>query len=55
MMVTSSSFSIHTFLNVASAATSIISTINVLHVCMYLYVMDMYIYGFMCILKLDLC
>ena len=54
-MVTSSSFSIHTFLNVASTATGIISTINVLHVCIYLYVMDMYIYGFMCILKLDLC
>ena len=52
MMITSSSFSIHTFLNIASAATGIISTINVLHVCIYLYVMHMYIYGFICI---DLC
>ena len=58
MITTSSSLSIHTFLNIATAATSIIPAIEVLYVCIYVHVMHiciMCIYGFMYILKLDLC
>ena len=59
MIITSSSLSIHTFLNIATAATGIIPTIDVLYVCIfvciYVHVMHMRIYGFMCILKLDRC
>ena len=52
---TSSSLIIHTFLNIATAATGIIPTIDILYVCIYVHVMHMCIYGFMYILKLDLC
>ena len=57
MIITSSSLSIHTFLNIATAATGIILAIDVLYVyiCVYVHVMPMCIYGFMYILKLDLC
>ena len=55
MIITSSSLSIHTFLNIASAATGIIYTIDVLYVCIYVHVMHMCIYGFMYMLKLDFC
>ena len=57
MIITSSSLSIHTFLNIATAATGIILAIDVLYVYIYVYVhvMHMCIYGFMYILKLDLC
>ena len=55
MIITSSSLSIHTFLNIASAATGIISTKDVLYVCIYVHVMHMCIYGFMYMLKLDFC
>ena len=55
MIITSSSLSIHTFLNIATAATAIIPAIGVMYVCIYVNIMHMCIYGFMCILKLDLC
>ena len=56
MIITSSSLSIHTFLNIATAATGITpAIIDVLYVCINVNVMHMCIYGFMYILKLDLC
>ena len=55
MIITSSSLRIHTFLNIATAATDIIPAIDVLYVCINVHVMHMFIYGFMYILKLDLC
>ena len=55
MIITSSSLSIHTFFNIATDAAGIISVIDRLYVCIYVHVMHMCIYGFMYILKLDLC
>ena len=59
MIIISSSLIIHTFLNTATAAIGIIPTIDVLYVCMYvciyMHVVYMCVYGFMCILKLDIC
>ena len=55
MIITSSSSSMHTFLNIATAATGIIPAIDVLYVCIYVHVMHKCIYGFMYILKLGLC
>ena len=55
MIIISSSLSIHTLLNIATAATGITSAIDVLYVCIYAHVMHMCIYRFMYILKLDLC
>ena len=52
-MITSSSLSIHTFLNIATATTGIIPAIDVLSVCIYVHVMHMCICGFMYILKTD--
>ena len=52
-MITSSSLSIHTFLNIATAATGIIPAIDVLYVCIYVHIMHVCIYGFMYILNLD--
>ena len=37
MIITSSSLSIHTFLNIAIAATGIIPTIDVMYVCIYVH------------------
>ena len=53
-MITSSSLSIRTLLNITTAAIGIIPNIDVLYVCIYLHVMHMCICGFMYILKLDL-
>ena len=55
-MIITSSLNIHTFLNIATtAATGITPAIDVLYVCINVHVMHMCIYGFMYILKLDLC
>ena len=55
MIITSSSLSVHTFLNIATAATGIIPVIDVLCVFIYVHVMHMCIYEFVYILKLDFC
>ena len=55
MIITSSSLCIHTFLNIATAATGITAAMDELYVCINVHVMHMCIYGFMYILKLDLC
>ena len=47
MIITSSSLSIHTFLNIATAATGITPAIDILYVCINVHVMHMCIYGFM--------
>ena len=44
MIITSSSLNIHTFLNIATAATGIIPTINVVHVCLYICAYNAYVY-----------
>ena len=55
MIITSSSLSIHTFLNIATAANGITPAIELLYVCINVHVRHMCVYGFMYILKLDLC
>ena len=45
MIISSSSLSTHTFLNIATAATGIIPTIDVLYVCIYVHVMHICIMG----------
>ena len=55
MIITSSSLSIHTFLNIATAATGITPAIDILYVCINMHAMHMCRYGFRYILELDLC
>ena len=54
MIITPSSLSIHTFLNIATAATGITPALDVLYACIYVHVIHICIYGFMYTLKLDL-
>ena len=44
MIITSSLLSIDPFLNLAAAATSIIPTIDVLYVCIYVHIIHVYIW-----------
>ena len=44
MIITSSSLSIHNFLNIATAATGITPAIDVLYVCMYICTCNAYVY-----------
>ena len=55
MIITSSSLSIHTFLNIATAATGIIFAMDLLYVCIHVHAMHVSIYEFMYMLNLDFC
>ena len=55
MIINSTSFSVHTFLNIATVATGSMLTVDVLYACIYVHIMHVCIYGFMYILNLAFC